>query len=149
MPTEHNPSIDWRTRGQRLRLEGEICGCGRYIFPPRDVCPSCKQIVKESHPLSGKGEVYSYTVVRYEYAPEGFKEQAPFVLALVKLEEGPMITAQLTDLVHVDPDTNDGVPFDIHIGDRLEMVTRKIKSGNKEDIITYGYKFRLPVSSSK
>ena len=46
--------------------------------------------------LSGYGEVYSYTVVTD--APEGFDEFAPYVLAIVKLDEGPMLTAQLTDL---------------------------------------------------
>jgi len=35
----------WRTRAQRLRLEGEICpnpDCQKPIFPPRDICPECK-----------------------------------------------------------------------------------------------------------
>lgn len=32
-----------RMRGPLLRLEGEKCGCGELIFPPRDICPGCQQ----------------------------------------------------------------------------------------------------------
>ena len=79
--------------------------------------------------LSGRGVVYSYTVV--QEAPAGFEEQAPYVMALVKLDEGPLVTAQLTDL--------DGA---VAIGDSVEMVTRKLKTDGARGMIVYGYKFR-------
>ena len=54
-------------------------------------------------------------------------------MALVQLDEGPVVTAQLTDL--------DGQ--DVKIGMPVEMVTRKIRDdGNQRGIIVYGYKFR-------
>jgi len=84
----------------------------------------------ERFAFSGMGEIYSYTVV--QEAPEGFEDQAPYVLALVKLDEGPMITAQITDL--------DEQP--LVIGDRVEMVTRKLTTEGKRGMIVYGYKFR-------
>ncbi|MGB7338076.1 MAG: Zn-ribbon domain-containing OB-fold protein [Phototrophicaceae bacterium] len=77
----------------------------------------------------GEGVIYSYTVV--QDAPEGFMEQAPYILALVKLDEGAMVTAQLTD-----------VDAPIAIGDRVEMVTRKLSTDGKQGTIVYGYKFR-------
>jgi uncharacterized protein len=82
--------------------------------------------------LAGKGEVYSYTIVTD--APEGFTEQAPYVLALVKLDEGPLVTAQLTDL-----ETQTGP---VNIGMRVEMVTRKLRTEGTSGMILYGYKFR-------
>jgi uncharacterized protein len=84
-------------------------------------------------PLKGYGEVYSYTVV--QEAPAGYEEQAPYYLALVKLDEGPMVTAQMTDV-------KDGVA----IGDRVEMVTRKLTTEGSKGMIVYGYKFRKLVS---
>jgi len=63
--------------------------------------------------------------------PQGYEAQAPYVIALVKLDEGPMLTAQLTDL--------DGEP---EIGMRVEMVTRKLRTDGEEGMIVYGYKFR-------
>jgi uncharacterized OB-fold protein len=122
---------DWRLRGQRYRLEGEVCPhCQAKIFPPRDICPACGQPAKEPYAFSGRGEVYSFSTI-YN-APEGFEEYTPYTVALIKLEEGPMITAQLTDIR----------PEDVQIGMPVEMVTRKIRVQNAEGTITYGYKFR-------
>ncbi len=83
----------------------------------------------EKYTFVGTGEVYSYTIV--QEAPAGYEDQAPYVLALVKLDEGQMITAQITDI--------DELPT---IGDRVEMVTRKLTSEGERGIIVYGYKFR-------
>jgi len=47
----------WRTRAQRLRLEGEICpnpDCQKPIFPPRDICPECK-----TNTLTGERNPYN------------------------------------------------------------------------------------------
>lgn len=33
----------WRNTPERMKLIGEVCdNCGEKIFPPRDVCPKCK-----------------------------------------------------------------------------------------------------------
>src|SRR5512140_2696729 len=88
---------NWRTRRQRYSLQAEVCDvCGKTIFPPRDVCPHCAEQRQTWTTLSGRGEVYSYTTM-YN-APAGFDEYAPSTVALVKLAEGPMVTAQLTDV---------------------------------------------------
>ncbi|HLA97162.1 MAG TPA: Zn-ribbon domain-containing OB-fold protein [Anaerolineales bacterium] len=125
-------SRHWRLRKQRYTLLGEVCPhCDAKLFPPRDVCPECGQEARTLYNFSGRGEVYSYTTV-YE-APAGFEEFAPYTVALVKLEEGPLVTAQLTDV--------DGEQ--IHIGAPVEMVTRRLRSdGDERGLLVYGYKFR-------
>lgn len=121
----------WRTKGQRYQLAGEICpSCSEYIFPPRDVCPHCTKPAGPAHTLSGRGEVYSYTTMHN--VPTGYQAQSPYTVALVKLNEGPMVTAQLTDVA------ND----DVSIGMEVEMVTRKLREEGDEGQIVYGYKFR-------
>jgi uncharacterized protein len=80
--------------------------------------------------LTGRGEVYSYSTM-YN-APQGFEDQQPYTIALVKLEDGPMVTAQLTDVE----------PGDVKIGLPVEMVTRKLREDGPEGQIVYGYKFR-------
>ncbi len=96
-----------------------------------DICPECGGEAKTPFTFSGQGEVYSYT--HMANAPAGFEEQAPYTIALVKLTEGPMVTAQLTDLGD-EP---------VRIGMPVEMVTRKIRNdGDERGIIVYGYKFR-------
>lgn len=88
--------------------------------------------------LSGHGEVFSFTTM-YN-VPQGYEDQKPYTVALIKLDEGPMVTAQLTD---VDAS-------DVKIGMRVEMVTRKLREEGDEGQIIYGYKFRplLPVLES-
>ena len=122
----------WRLRKQRYSLMGEQCDhCRQAIFPPRDVCPHCgKEARARSHGICGKGEVYSFTVVHDP--PTGYENQAPYAIAVVKLEEGPMVTAQLTDVDSAE----------VSIGMPVEMVTRRLRTEGDEGLIHYGYKFR-------
>jgi uncharacterized OB-fold protein len=87
------------------------------------------ELQRERFTFAGTGEVFSFTTL--QDPPEGFEDQAPYTLALIKLDEGPLITAQLTDL--------DGP---VSIGDRVEMVTRKLTTEGPRGMIVYGYKFR-------
>jgi len=124
-------SRHWRLRQQRYSLVGEVCPhCEVKIFPPRDVCPNCAGEAKTPFAFSGKGEVYSFTTV-YD-APEGYEGTTPYTVALVKLEEGPLVTAQLTDI-------DNGK---VEIGTPVEMVTRKLREDGKRGMLVYGYKFR-------
>ena len=125
----------WRLKQQRYALVGEVCPhCDAKLFPPRDVCPHCGGEAKNPYAFSGQGEVYSYT--HMSDAPTGFEESAPYTVALVKLVEGPMVTAQLTDLGDRK----------VEIGMPVEMVTRKIRSdGDERGMLVYGYKFRPAV----
>ena len=122
----------WRLNSQRYQLVGEQCPeCGNKMFPPRDVCPECADNSPQPEfKFSGQGEVYSYTTVHNP--PEGYEESAPYTVALVKLSEGPLITAQLTDVNNED----------VKIGMPVEMTTRKIRTQGEEGLIIYGYKFR-------
>ncbi len=124
-------SRHWRLQQQRYGLVGEICPhCEEKIFPPRDVCPNCAQEAKTPYVFSGKGEVFSYTTV-YD-PPEGYEGNAPYTVALIKLEEGPLVTAQLTDV-------DNGK---VEIGVPVEMVTRKLREDGERGMLVYGYKFR-------
>lgn len=123
--------INWRLQKQRYNLLGEICKhCGVKLFPPRDVCPECSQEAQILYQFTGTGHVHSFSQVFDP--PSGHVENIPYIVALVKLEEGPMITAQLTDV------GNDQV----EIGMEVEMVTRKLSDDGAEGMIIYGYKFR-------
>lgn len=128
----------WRLQAQRYRLVGEICPhCDAKIFPPRDICPDCSGESKTPFAFSGKGEVYSFTTI-YD-PPEGYEGNAPYTVAIIKLEEGPMVTAQLTDI-------DNGK---IVIGQPVEMVTRRLREDGPRGMIVYGYKFRPRVLSSR
>lgn len=130
-------SRHWRLQQQRYSLIGETCDtCGTKLFPPRDVCLECKAPAYELYTFTGVGTVFSYTTI-YN-APTGFEQNAPYTVALVKLEEGPLVTAQLTD-IHPDEVTID-LP--------VEVVTRKIRTDGEEGMIVYGYKFRPAIETA-
>jgi uncharacterized OB-fold protein len=120
-----------RLRGAYYRLEGTRCrGCGAKHFPPRRVCAACRSGDLETHRFSGRGTVYAAT--RVTQAPRGHASLAPYAVALVRLEEGPLVTAQLADAGEVP----------LPAGTPVEMVTRKVRDSEEEGLIVYGYKFR-------
>ncbi len=83
--------------------------------------------------LSGKGEVVTYTVIHS--ASEEFDKQTPYIMAIIKLDEGPSLTAQIVDCSISD----------VKIGTRVKSVFRKIQEDGEAGLIHYGYKFK-PVS---
>ncbi len=125
----------WRETPRRYNLCGSRCtNCSTVYFPPRSVCPECthhRQSIEKMVPfqLSGEGEVLSYTVV-HEPA-EGFEMQVPYVLALVRTTEGPVLTGQVVDIE----------PEGIRIGLKVRATFRKLREEGKAGVIHYGYKF--------
>lgn len=122
---------EWRLRVERYRFVGGRCPqCGRYYFPARPVCLDCGHEDMEPYRFSGRGEVYTHATM-YK-APTGFEQDIPYVVALVRLEEGPLVTSQITD---VDPQ-------EVRIGMPVEVVLRKWQQHGADGPIVYGYKFR-------
>jgi len=80
--------------------------------------------------FSGRGRLYSFT--RVVQPPRGFATVAPYAVGMVRLDEGPMVTAQLTDV--------EGLELSLDM--EVEMCTRKIRDASENGFIVYGYKFR-------
>ena len=78
---------------RRHELKLQQCGaCNKYVYYPRDRCPHCFADQLAWKVVSGRGKVYSYTVVRRASA-RSFAD--PYVLAIVELEEGPRLTSNI------------------------------------------------------
>lgn len=73
-------------REGRLLLQ-RCTSCGRHRFYPRILCLDCASTESEWIEASGRGRVYSYSVVHRAPGP-AFKADVPYVLAIVELEEG-------------------------------------------------------------
>ena len=121
----------WRLQDERYKLIGRECtSCGRKLFPSRDICPHCGSRDLKPYKFAGTGEIYSYSTIYHP--PAGYEGFVPYTVALIRLDEGPLVTAQLTDA------DREGV----EIGQRVEMVTRRLREYGPEGLIVYGYKFR-------
>lgn len=68
------------------------CQTIRYRVSP--LCPACHSFDHEWVLSSGRGTVYSYTVVRRQTHPAF---PAPYTVALVEMEEGPRVAARVRD----------------------------------------------------
>ncbi|HTY46434.1 MAG TPA: Zn-ribbon domain-containing OB-fold protein [Methanomassiliicoccales archaeon] len=124
----------WRENPSRYNLVASKCGvCGRVFLPPRAVCSNChRKSIGKMQPLQlkGEGEVFSFTTV-YD-APSQFEMLKPYVMAMVKMDEGTMLTSQLID----------AEPGEIKIGMRVKATLRKVGEDGEAGVIYYGYKFK-------
>ncbi len=124
----------WREIPQRYNLLGNKCNsCNKIFFPPKESCPFCrrKSIGKMKElKLSGKGKIITYSIIHS--AIENFQKQIPYIISIIKLDEGPNITAQIVDC-EIEK---------IKIGMKVENTFRKIQEDGYTGAIYYGYKFR-------
>jgi uncharacterized protein len=70
--------------------------CAVHVFYPRVSCPSCSSERLGWLQASGRGTVYSYTVVKNN-APSAFAGDVPYVVAVIRLEEGVQMLSNLVD----------------------------------------------------
>ena len=79
------------------RLEVQRCtACGTLRFPPLELCSRCWSRDFRWTAVSGRGEVYSWYVMHQVYHP-GLAADVPYVVVVVKLEEGPLMTSNLVE----------------------------------------------------
>ncbi|HEV2138195.1 MAG TPA: Zn-ribbon domain-containing OB-fold protein [Nitrososphaerales archaeon] len=95
-------------------LRMQFCtSCREWIWYPKAWCPSCgKRENIEWKEVSGKGTVYSFTVIRQviDNSP-AFNKDIPFVIGLIELEEGPRIYSNVTDVK----------PEEVKVGDKVAV----------------------------
>lgn len=71
------------------------CGdCRAVRFYPRALCPACWSTQVEWIEASGRGRVHSFTIIRRPPAPS-FAARVPYVVALIDLDEGPRMMANI------------------------------------------------------
>ena len=121
----------WRETKYRYRLIDQMCApCGSVGFPRSGVCSGCGSLDLEEVKLAETGRVVSWTVVRNP--PVDYMEYAPYIVALVELDDGVRVLSQLVDVEPVKMET----------GMRVEAAFRRVKVDGDSGIIEYGYKFR-------
>ena len=98
------------------RMHVQRCAsCERFYFPPSDYCPRCLSTDVAWTPVSGRGTVYTFTIVAKPTQPF-FVDRAPYVYALVELDTGVRLP---TAIVDCDPER-------LRIGARVHAVFEKV-----------------------
>jgi hypothetical protein len=105
------------TRSGELRLQ-RCNACGKVYFPPRPFCPACAARDVAVFAASGKGRLYSY-VIHHRPVP-GFTP--PYAIAVVELDEGPRMMANITDC----PQTPEALQLDMPVEVTFEKIDDEI-----------------------
>lgn len=96
------------------------CGaCSDYQHPPRTDCLACGSTELAFVPVSGRGVVYSHTVV-HDTRVQGLKPYQPFGVVAVQLDESPNLI-MVSDVISFD-----GLPA---IGDAVQVVFEELARG--------------------
>lgn len=104
----------WAAARERRLVMPRCDDCTHYHFYPRTLCPRCGSAHLTWTPVSGKGEIYSFTVINR--APsQAFSAAVPYVVGAVKLAEGPHL---MTNIVGIAPDA-------VRVGMPVKVVFRK------------------------
>jgi uncharacterized OB-fold protein len=89
----------WSAAAEGRLLLRRCVDCGGVIWYPRAFCPICASLNTEWFGASGRGRVYTFTIIRKGDGP--YRGSPPYVLAYVELDEGPRV---LTNIVGTEPD---------------------------------------------
>ncbi|MEM1515070.1 MAG: Zn-ribbon domain-containing OB-fold protein [Candidatus Bathyarchaeia archaeon] len=84
----------WEATKRRELVIQECANCGGKIYPPAPVCPFCFSDNLRWVKSSGRGKVLTFTTI-YEYSPSWVRDFLPYILALVKLEEGVVMLSHI------------------------------------------------------
>ncbi len=103
--------VYWEAAVQGKLMIKRCAACGEYHHYPRSICPFCFSDKTEWREAAGKGEIYTYSVMR--------RLEIPYAIAYVTLEEG---VSMMTNIVDCDLDT-------IRIGQKVRVVFRPSDGG--------------------
>jgi uncharacterized OB-fold protein len=86
----------WAAAKEGKLLLQHCPSCGDTRFPPGPVCPKCLSGDQDWVESSGKGTLESWIDMHRAYW-DGFKDDLPYRVCLVRLEEGPVVVSNLVD----------------------------------------------------
>ena len=116
LPAANAETLPWWEALREHRLVAQRCtACGTLRHPPGPVCPSCSSVDAEWQELSGRGVVYTYTVVHQQFVPA----ELPYVVVVVELDEGVRIVSNIIDTS----------PQDVSIGAAVHVVWEDMGPG--------------------
>lgn len=117
VPTPYSePYWDGCRRGE---LVVQHCrDCGHYVFIPQAACTKCLSSDLEWTATSGRGTVYSYTIV---YRPQQPAFEVPYVVGIIEMEEGWYTLTNIIDCeieaVHI------GMPVEVQFQRMSDEIT--------------------------
>jgi|SRR5690554_313239 len=102
----------WNAAKEHRLVACQCADCGHFRMPPTPYCPSCRSQAVNWPELSGKGIIYSYSIVSYPIIPQ-MDDSIPYVPAIIELPEAGGVRL-ISNVVCVDV-------ADIAVGQEVEV----------------------------
>ena len=99
--------------------------CARYLAPQRETCDACGSESLEWAPAAGKGKLYSFVVMHQVLHP-GFRDEGPYNVAVVELDEGPRMTTNVVGTPASE--LRVGMPLDVVFEDLGDVAVPKFRA---------------------
>jgi len=121
IPTPSEDSVPYWEATKKHKLKVQKCrDCPSFWFPPAEVCSECTSDAYDWTAVSGKGRVFSFVIYHRAYHP-GFKEELPYVVAVIELDEGPRM---LSNVIGCKPEeVRCDMPVEVVFEDITDEVT--------------------------
>jgi uncharacterized protein len=107
----------WESANQGIFLLQHCTDCGKTQYHYRAHCSFCWSDKIEDFPSSGKGEVWTYSVV-HRNNTAGYSEKVPYIVGLVELEGGVKVLSNII-----------GAPAEVTFGTNVELTFAKTEAG--------------------
>jgi uncharacterized OB-fold protein len=134
----------WEATAERRLLVQHCNNCGRNQLYPRLYCRYCHIDDLDWEEASGRGRIYSVTVVRRAPSP-AFADAVPYPIALVDLEEGPRVMANILDAAPDEVAIGQAVTLDwIAVADDLSLPAFRLAAGDAVDPTAEGARSTAP-----
>src|SRR5438309_7641960 len=115
---ESAPFFDGAKEGKLLL---KYClACDRYLGPERELCDVCFNRELEWRPSSGKGTIYTFTIIHQVITP-AFQNEVPYNVTYVELEEGPRLKTNIVGIPNSE--IKAGLPVEVVFEEVGEDVT--------------------------
>jgi uncharacterized OB-fold protein len=120
-PAVSRETLPWWEAAAQHRLVVQTCdACGLHRHPPGPMCPRCHGVAHRWQELSGRGAVYSYTIVHQAFLP-ALAPHVPYVVAVLELDGAPGVRF-ISNLVDVAPEA-------VQVGLRVEVAWEDMRPG--------------------
>jgi len=103
----------------------------KFIFYPRSFCPICGTSDIHWRQLSGRGTLASF-IINHRAAP-GYEGEAPYVMALVELEEGPRLMSNILEVEPKPEALRVGMPLEVVFEERGDITVPQFRPSSEGD----------------
>ncbi len=116
----HDDAPHWEGLRRHEFLIQKCNACGVLQHPPRPMCAACLSLDRGWQKASGRGTVYSYTIIPQATHP-AWRDQVPYNVVIVELEEDIRVVSNLVEIANEEIAV--GLPVEIVYDDVAEDVT--------------------------